>query len=150
MTKKQKRTAEQIRAYERARYAANRDRERERKRIYAKTEKRKQQVKRWREKNPTFYAEWQRKQRQKWKIAAMKALGGIKCRSKGCDVSGDPDVLEIDHILDDGVHERKTIFGTPFFRTIALNPDKKRHQVLCCNHNRKKQMLRLKREKENG
>lgn len=138
-------TLDEIRAYERARYAANIERERARKRKYAKTKKRKEQVRKWKERNPEFSALWQRQNYRKWRLAAMEALGGLKCNQKGCGVFGDPDVLEIDHVLNDGCHERLTTPSLTLLRRIALSPDKKRYQVLCCNHNRKKQLVQRRK-----
>ena len=107
----------------------------------------KKQQKLWKEKNPNFSAEWQRQDRVKWKLEAMRKLGGIKCSAPGCKIS-DPDMLEIDHVNNDGKNERAEVAGVTILRRISLQENQGRYQVLCANHHRKKHLIQL-REKRN-
>lgn len=60
----------------------------------------------------------------------------------------DPEVLEIDHVFDDGARERqKYKTHRAFYRAVAqAEIPRDRLQLLCCNHNRKKQLARLREQ----
>jgi hypothetical protein len=64
------------------------------------------------------------------------------CAEDGCGVS-DVDVLTIDHIYDDGAADRKRWRGPGFHYAIRRGDvDIRRLQLLCANHNLKKQIER--------
>jgi len=66
---------------------------------------------------------------------------GDKCINCGED---DIDVLQVDHINDDGKKDRDKYTGLQFFRESLKTPieSKKRLQILCANCNIRKQRIR--------
>jgi hypothetical protein len=79
--------------------------------------------------------------------------GTNKCMWEGCDVT-DMDMLTLDHIDGNGAEHRKEIgySGTLYYGWLIKNNYPDGYQVLCFNHQRKKQILNheyIKREKQN-
>jgi hypothetical protein len=75
----------------------------------------------------------------------------IQCSWSECMVV-DLDMLTLDHINDDG-RRREHGSGNPFYTWLLKEAAAgKMHeiQVLCCNHNTKKQILRLRRTHGQG
>lgn len=69
------------------------------------------------------------------------------CNEKDCNID-DIDMLALDHINDDGAAHRKSIGNASGFRLydwIQKNNYPKMFQVLCWNHNIKKEMNRIKK-----
>jgi len=79
------------------------------------------------------------------KLNLLKVYGGGKIACSNCGFE-DADVLELDHINNDGKHERDQLkMSTPqFYRYLTKKnyPDKERYQVLCRNCNWKKHILK--------
>jgi len=71
---------------------------------------------------------------------ALEALGGE------CRVCGRKDSLSIDHVMDDGAPERLSGSKDSMIRKILLCPDREKYQILCHNHNQKKQVERARRK----
>ena len=75
--------------------------------------------------------------------------GQLQCSWEGCQIT-DPDMLELDHINNDGKHQRKKDVevcgqernGLAFYRRLRKEKFPPGYQTLCCNHNRKKEILR--------
>jgi hypothetical protein len=83
----------------------------------------------------------------KLKRDVFNAYGG-KCATEGCDVT-DIDMLTLDHVFNDGAAERRKM-SSPRSASAAYRLAKRegypaRYQVLCANHQLKKEILR-KRE----
>lgn len=95
------------------------------------------------------------KQRQYNLDLKLKALAGYggKCMWPGCEIS-DPDMLTCDHVFDDGADERRKLDGRVNERGSALIPGgfiwrlviklnfPKKYQILCSNHQMKKELMR--------
>jgi hypothetical protein len=86
------------------------------------------------------------------KIDAFKhyAINGkIECSWKGCHIS-DIDMLTIDHIDNKGAQHRKQLRGDrrgsgPIYRELKKeNYKNKNYQILCWNHNLKKEIIRVR------
>jgi hypothetical protein len=73
---------------------------------------------------------------------ALETLGGK------CAECGRTDSLSIDHINDDGKNERRDGSKDAMIKKILKQADVTRYQVLCHNHNQKKQILKLRRERK--
>lgn len=92
------------------------------------------------------------KQRAKVKRLVFEAYGG-ECRK--CGVS-DIDVLNLDHIADDGNLRRKKfkgrcgVTGVHFYRELIRKKFPPGLQVLCANCNCKKKVLKERRERKYG
>ena len=71
----------------------------------------------------------------------MIEMLGSKCI---CCEEDDIDVLQVDHINNDGKTDRKKYTGLQFFRECLRNPTKSKLklQILCANCNTKKQRIR--------
>jgi len=84
----------------------------------------------------------------KLKVLTHYSKGKPVCNEKDCKVD-DTDMLVLDHIKDDGASHRKEITanGTGIFmyEWAMRNNYPKIFQVLCWNHNIKKQMNRVKK-----
>jgi len=80
--------------------------------------------------------------RRKLRIITILEYGG-KCNHCGIE---DLDVLDIDHIFNDGAADRKkNLFAYNLYRHLKKNGfPKDRHQVLCKNCNWKKELARRK------
>lgn len=78
--------------------------------------------------------------------------GKIVCNWKGCYIS-DIDMLNIDHINDKGAKHRKQLRGNrsgsgPIYRILKSEGYKnKNYQILCWNHNLKKEIVRVKKKR---
>ena len=76
--------------------------------------------------------------------------GKMMCSWKGCTIS-DPDVLELDHIHNDGAAMRKDHSngrwwgGHHLYAFLRERKFPEGYQTLCCNHNRKKEILRRRK-----
>lgn len=68
-----------------------------------------------------------RRTRQKRRNEALDALGG---RCVGCGLD-DRRVLQIDHVLNNGSEERRTMDASAVNRRVVLHPDE--YQALCAN-----------------
>lgn len=83
----------------------------------------------------------------KLKQEVFSAYGG-KCVADGCEIT-DVDMLTLDHVFNDGAAERRNM-TSPFSSFAAYRIAKRegypaRFQVLCANHQLKKEIMR-KRE----
>lgn len=76
------------------------------------------------------------------KLEVIRIYGG-KCAWKGCRIQ-DPDMLTLDHVNDDGAIHRVRGFtsGDAIYRKLVKMPRSNRFQLLCANHNLKKELLR--------
>ena len=94
----------------------------------------------WYHANPEKYHGVTTKHRRKLRIETLIEYGG-KCVNCGIE---DLDVLDIDHIFNDGAADRKkNLFAYNLFRQLKKQGyPKERHQVLCKNCNWKKEVLR--------
>ena len=85
----------------------------------------------------------------KIEVLTYYSKGKTICSDKDCDVD-DVDMLVLDHIKDDGAAHRKEITsnGTGIFmyEWAKKNNFPKIFQVLCWNHNIKKQLNKSKRK----
>lgn len=77
------------------------------------------------------------------KEAALTYYSGHACVWPGCDVT-DADMLTLDHIKDDGAAERKTVrrLGVVLFSYLRRRGWPSGYQVLCANHQIKKELMR--------
>ena len=84
----------------------------------------------------------------KLKVLTHYSKGAPICNEKDCNVD-DTDMLVLDHIDDDGASHRKKISangtGTFMYEWAIRNNYPKIFQVLCWNHNIKKQLKKVKR-----
>lgn len=83
--------------------------------------------------------------KDKLKADVIAAYGG-KCAWSNCEVC-DPDVLMLDHVKDDGARARRetpSLVGDKIYRFIKNAGYPSDYQVLCANHNLKKEILRRK------
>lgn len=99
----------------------------------------------------TCYRRRQNEYHDRLKQEIIAAYGGKCCWHEGCDVS-DPDMLVVDHVNDDGVEDRKRPDGKQFLGSAMYKKIKKagfpdRYQILCANHNLKKELLRKREER---
>jgi hypothetical protein len=82
----------------------------------------------------------------KRKVELVAAYGG-KCSWPGCTVC-DQDMLNLDHINDDGKDDRDNAARTTgynfYIKIKRAGFPKDRFQLLCANHNLKKEILRRK------
>lgn len=96
------------------------------------------------------------KWRQKRKDLCFEHYGGYKCAWPGCDVT-DKAMLTLDHINDDGTKIKKKLFpnrsirkggGGNYYRWLVTHnfPPKHKLQVLCWNHQAKKEEKRYEKE----
>jgi len=75
--------------------------------------------------------------------------GKIECSAKDCHIS-DIDMLTIDHIKNNGAKHRKQLRGDrkgsgPIYRILKkLGYPKGNYQILCWNHNSKKEIIRVR------
>lgn len=79
------------------------------------------------------------------KYAVFKYYSGGNVKCFECDII-DIDMLTLDHINNDGVEHRKKI-GNKIYKWVIENNFPKGFQVLCWNHNIKKEVVR-KRNKD--
>ena len=102
--------------------------------------KAKEYSRKWYRANPGHYHGVTTKHRRKLRIETLAEYGG-QCVK--CGIS-DTDVLDIDHIYNDGAKDRKkNLFAYNLYRELKkLGFPKDRHQVLCKNCNWKKEILR--------
>jgi hypothetical protein len=72
--------------------------------------------------------------------------GRCQCSWRGCLVS-DPDVLTLDHVLNNGAEERRKgqPHGKGIYTWVRINNFPKGFQTLCWNHQWKKRILLLRR-----
>ncbi|MDA4130451.1 MAG: hypothetical protein OK457_06745 [Thaumarchaeota archaeon] len=82
--------------------------------------------------------------RQRRKKRVFKAYGG-KCSWLGCNIT-DVDMLTLDHVNDDGSEERIRGFtgGDVIYKKAEEENYPDRYQILCANHNLKKQIEKLR------
>jgi hypothetical protein len=86
------------------------------------------------------------------KIAALSHYGpnGVaKCSWPGCEID-DVDMLVLDHVRNDGAAQRKAMGGTngkghTLYRILKKQGYPEGFQTLCCNHNHKKELLRVRK-----
>lgn len=86
--------------------------------------------------------------RTKAKLEVLSFYGPNKearCSWPGCDVS-DIDMLCLDHVDNDGASRRKKgeRSGGHFYISVRKSGFPSGYQTLCCNHNTKKEILRLR------
>src|ERR1700731_3209728 len=84
-----------------------------------------------------------RESRKRTKRRVIDAYGG-KCAAKGCKIR-DIDMLTVDHVNNDGAKERrnKTVWsGDAIYRHVIKEGFPKKYQILCANHNLKKELER--------
>lgn len=77
---------------------------------------------------------------------------GGKCMwPEGCAIT-DSDMLAIDHVNDDGAQERVRgkVSNTTIYNKIIRHNFPPEYQILCANHNIKKQMLKYRRERHDS
>lgn len=80
------------------------------------------------------------------KTKAFNQYGHI-CAWPDCDIT-DTDMLSLDHVNDNGAEERRNgQTAQSLYRTIAKGERINEFQVLCFNHQWKKHMLKLRKEK---
>ncbi len=115
---------------------------------------------------------WVRVKKKSVRLQIIEALGG-KCMWPGgctmgenCGSVTDPDMLHVEHIYNDGARERQAMgrtSGAPtyvgvisivnqqvYYGYILEHLDSGRYQILCANHNAKKQAIeRCCKRKEN-
>lgn len=103
-------------------------------------EKAKEYSRRWYRANPGHYHGVTTKHRRKLRIQTLIEYGG-KCVRCSID---DMDVLDIDHIYNDGAKDRKkNLFAYNLYRELKKQGyPKDRHQILCKNCNWKKEIER--------
>jgi hypothetical protein len=77
----------------------------------------------------------------------FNCLGG-RCSWDGCKIK-DFDMLTLDHVYNDGAKERirKITSGDATYRRVLKLLPSRRYQLLCANHNLKKQLERLRAER---
>ena len=73
--------------------------------------------------------------------------GQLCCSWENCHVS-DPDMLELDHVNNDANHRSNNDQrGITLYVNLKKSGYPTGFQTLCCNHNRKKELLRKRRGK---
>jgi hypothetical protein len=82
---------------------------------------------------------------EKLRKQILKAYGN-KCNWPKCKIT-DPDMLHLDHINDDGAVERKKNNNASYFMARRLGFPKDKYQLLCANHNVKKQRMKERNKK---
>jgi len=100
---------------------------------------------RYREANSQKRKERNRKKNEEIRLACLHhySNGTMKCAE--CDVS-DVDMLLLDHINDDGAEHRRNIGGTgSLYAALMRLGFPPGIQVLCANHNHKKEIERRRR-----
>jgi len=85
----------------------------------------------WRERHKDYVREYQRKLRRKWKLKAIKSLGG-KCVKCGFS---DFRALQIDHIERSTEKEKRRMGNTEYYKQIILESQSGKYQLLCANCN---------------
>ena len=87
----------------------------------------------------------------KLKDIILNHYGNRKCSWPDCEVS-DPDMLTLDHIEDNGAIERKEKrrLGVVLFGWLIKQNFPKGYQILCGNHQLKKELMRRRRESLDG
>lgn len=85
-----------------------------------------------------------RERNRRLKLEVINAYGG-KCAWKGCDVT-DPDMLTLDHVKDDGATERKRglTSSDSIYKSVINQDFPAKYQILCANHNLKKELMRIR------
>lgn len=105
----------------------------------------------------TFFGKWGRK--CKWCLRAssikvharrkkevLEGYGGKCMWADGCVIT-DPDMLAVGHVNDDGAKDRKGRYSNGgIYRKIIQLGFPPEYQLLCANHNLKKQILKYRRE----
>lgn len=81
------------------------------------------------------------------KRKVLEHYGGGKCVWPGCSIT-DPDMLTLDHIENNGAEDRKAKrrLGVILFRHLIKNDYPEGFQVLCGNHQLKKELMRRRKE----
>ena len=99
-----------------------------------------QLARKWYRNNPGHYHGVTTKHRRKLRIETLIEYGG-KCVKCGID---DLDVLDIDHVYNDGAKDRKkNLFAYNLYRELKKKGyPKDRYQILCKNCNWKKEIER--------
>ena len=101
---------------------------------------------RWRKNNLARAKQIERECSMRRKLEVLSHYGKdgkLLCAWEGgCDVV-DVDMLELDHVNNDGAEDRrKNGKGTQrFYARLRKNGFPEGYQTLCCNHNRKKEIL---------
>lgn len=80
-------------------------------------------------------------------LAHYGPQGKMQCSWNGCEII-DIDMLVLDHIEDDGAQERRDApnsgKGHELYRKLRNENYPVGYQTLCCNHNHKKELLRVR------
>jgi hypothetical protein len=80
-------------------------------------------------------------------LAHYGPQGKMQCSWDGCEIN-DIDMLVLDHIEDDGAKERRNApnsgKGHELYRKLRNENYPAGYQTLCCNHNHKKELLRVR------
>lgn len=94
-----------------------------------------------------YLSDWQAQKRDTLKYAVVNVLtdGEGTCRSCG---QGDIDVLNVDHIENNGMEHRKKVPTSSILRWIIQNDYPSGFQILCANCNLKKEVIRRRKERE--
>lgn len=91
------------------------------------------------------------KHQAKLKQEVINAYGG-KCNWSGCEVI-DPDMLTLDHVNNDGGQDRAEngiLSGTATYRKVKREGFPARYQILCMNHQFKKEVVRRRQSHIRG
>ena len=95
-------------------------------------------------------AEYTTKSRTLIKIEVLThySPNGVLCCSWGGCLIDDLDMLVLDHVADDGAQERRKApnsgKGHELYRKLRNESYPLGYQTLCCNHNNKKELLRVR------
>jgi hypothetical protein len=92
-----------------------------------------------------------RKNHDKVKSTLFKLLGG-KCNWRGCSIT-DFDMLTLDHVRNDGAKQRVrhvTRVMEIYRRALKEKAPRSKYQLLCANHNLKKEIERQRARRKEG
>lgn len=94
-----------------------------------------------------YLSGWQAQKREGLKVAVVNVLtnGEGTCRHCG---QGDIDVLNVDHVNNDGKTHRQKVPTSNAIRWIIQNDYPQGFQILCANCNLKKEVTRRRQERE--
>ena len=108
-------------------------------------------IKTWRLAGSEKLKAYNKQKRENLRIETFTRYGPngiLKCSWDGCFVS-DMDMLVLDHVDDNGAEERKALGGKNakgwnFYQYLKSLGFPEGYQTLCCNHNHKKELLRIR------